>query len=175
MSHINSKCKPYGVFFPSSFTHGFLLLSKCWFEFKPCSAPEYIFGVGNCVFGGFCWETRAWCHYLHYTKICSLPQISCVTSDESLNPFYFFFPCLGSSAWKWECCKASLKYCKADPWAVLKGLILGGALQAQNNAYVWELGTRSVGGETSLVVKWFAHTRIIGLWQDRDWDQRIFA
>lgn len=79
------------LFPPSSFTHGFLLLSKCWLEFKLGSAPEYIFGVGNCVFGGFRGETRTCCHYLHYAKIRSSPRISCATSDKSLHSFQLFF------------------------------------------------------------------------------------
>lgn len=36
---------------------------------------------------------------------------------------------------------------------MFKSLVLRGALQRVKDAYVWELGTQSVGGGTSLVVK----------------------
>lgn len=155
-------------FFP--FTHCLQLLSKCWLEFRPCSVPECVFGMGNCVFGGFCWGTRTWCHHLRYTKICFFAtDFRC---NLRLNILKLFLPL----SW-FICLQVGLlwsfpKVLQIRPmrW---QGVCFWVVLYRHRikDACVWEQGAQSIGGETSLVV---ICSYSVGLWQDRNSDQRIF-
>lgn len=90
MSHINSKCKPCG------FSPLLLHMASCCFlnadlNLNPVQHLNISLGWGT-VYLEVSVEKPGLDVITCATKICSLPQISCVSSDKSFNPLNFFFP-----------------------------------------------------------------------------------
>lgn len=170
MSHVNSKCKPYGLVFS--------LLHIAWSYFLSADLNSDPVQYPNMSLG---WGTV----YLEVSaEEPGLDAITCTTlkyvfatdflCNLRLNPFNFFFSswfiCLQvGMLWSFPKTLQSrpMRWQRVWFWVVLYRHRIKGAC-------VWDQGAQSTGGgETTLLVKWFAHTRLGGLWQGRDWAQRI--